>query len=94
MVPSDVDVGALGDYVFGDGPMPIGAHGETFDEFSARGRLDDCDCQLIECVCAVARTHKKDCRMRKALTCAIPISCEPHGLDVCPTCDPCTCDKA
>lgn len=64
---------------------------EEESEYTARGRVPDCDCQLLSCVCAEARTHAKDCRFRKALTCAIPIACEAHGYDVCPVCDPCTC---
>lgn len=35
--------------------------------------------------------HQPGCTMRLALTCAAAIECE-HGCDVCPTCDPCTCD--
>jgi hypothetical protein len=54
------------------------------------GRAEDCDCKLLECVCLEARKHKRDCRYRFALTCAIPIECD-HGLDTCPICDPCTC---
>lgn len=93
VVPPDVDPGALGAYLRGDGPMPMGAHGETYEEFSSRGRVEDCDCELIQCVCAQARLHGKDCRFRRALTCAVPIDCEEHGIEVCPTCDPCDCDK-
>jgi hypothetical protein len=81
---------ALGAYLQG-GPMPEGAHGETYEELAARGRVPDCDCQLIQCVCPQARPHVKECRYRIALTCAVPIHCEEHGFDVCPHCDPCTC---
>lgn len=64
---------------------------EDEKEWMARGRVADCDCQLLQCVCTEARKHKPDCRFRIALTCAIPIECEEHKFDVCPTCDPCTC---
>jgi hypothetical protein len=36
--------------------------------------------------------HKTSCRFRRAETCALPVECE-HGYDVCPKCDPCTCQK-
>lgn len=39
------------------------------------------------------RDHAPDCKWRVALLCAIPIEC-PHGYDVCPECDPCTCGPA
>jgi len=63
------------------------------EEFMARGRVADCDCGLISCVCEEARKHKPECRFRKALTCAVGISCDEHGYDVCPKCDPCDCEK-
>ncbi len=63
----------------------------SFEEYTAMGRVPDCDCQLIQCVCAQARQHAKECRYRVALTCAIPITCEAHHEDVCSVCDPCTC---
>jgi len=66
---------------------------ESFDEFTARSREDDCDCRLIQCVCKEARNHQKGCRYRFALTCAVGIACEAHGYDICPECDPCTCKK-
>jgi hypothetical protein len=36
-------------------------------------------------------TALKDCPLYKAVNCGTPIECE-HGYDVCPICDPCTCD--
>jgi len=66
-------------------------HGETYAEFSARGRVGDCNCSLIQCVCEEARSHGEGCPFRRALTCAVGIDCEKHGFDVCPECDPCTC---
>ena len=35
--------------------------------------------------------HKKNCPYYRAMTCAVGIECA-HGYDVCPMCDPCTCD--
>lgn len=73
------------------GVLPAGATVAPYEVFAARGRLPDCDCQLIQCVCATKREHDQGCRFRRALTCPIGIACEPHGEDVCPVCDPCTC---
>lgn len=66
------------------------AHVEDPKTFMQCGRVPDCDCRLIECVCLVARQHKAKCQFRKALTCAVAIACD-HGRDVCPICDACTC---
>lgn len=63
----------------------------TFEEFTSRNRVDDCDCKQITCVCATVRAHREGCRFRFAVACAVPITCD-HGYDVCPICDPCTCD--
>lgn len=60
-------------------------------EYFARGRVADCTCQMLECVCALTRLHLVSCRYRKALIRPIAISCEEHGVDVCPVCDSCTC---
>jgi len=92
-VPEDVDPGTLAKFIFEDGPLPPGGRVEGVETFMARGRVEDCDCELIQCVCAIARQHAEDCKFRKALTCAIGIECEEHGRDVCPVCDPCTCSK-
>jgi len=35
--------------------------------------------------------HDENCRLRRAATGSIGIECE-HGYDVCPICDPCTCE--
>ena len=71
--------------------MGMGFIMESEEVWMARGRVPDCDCQLLQCVCVEKRQHKEGCQYRLALTCAIPIACEPHNFDVCPTCDPCTC---
>lgn len=62
----------------------------SIEAYMARGRVPDCTCELIQCVCAEARKHEKGCRFRQAMTCAVAITCD-HGVDVCPECDPCTC---
>lgn len=67
------------------------AKAERLDDYMARGRHPQCTCQLITCECTLAAQHKPDCDFRIALLCPIGIRCEPHKLEVCPTCDPCTC---
>jgi hypothetical protein len=59
-------------------------------EYLARGRVPDCDCQMIQCVCVEARQHDRECRWRKAITAPVGFECE-HGLEECRECDPCTC---
>lgn len=71
-------------------PLPPGVTAEPLEDFMARGRVDDCDCGLIQCECVRARAHTKDCKFRKALTCVIGFECD-HGFDVCPECDACDC---
>ena len=48
-------------------------------------------CGHLSCVCDVLDSHAQDCPYRRAVTCAVAIECE-HGYDVCPKCDPCTCN--
>jgi hypothetical protein len=72
------------------GVIPEGFHVEDYATFSARGRVADCDCGMIQCVCTQARQHKKECKFRRALTCPVAIECD-HGNDVCATCDVCDC---
>ena len=36
--------------------------------------------------------HLPACRYRKAVRGKVGVECE-HGYDVCPTCDPCTCER-
>jgi hypothetical protein len=86
----DVDYEKLQKFVMDEGPLPEHCHVEDFQTYLARNRAADCDCGLIECVCAQARLHTKGCRFRLAMTCAVAIECD-HGFDVCPECDPCTC---
>lgn len=50
-------------------------------------------CGHLACVCEVLADHREGCAFRRAATCAVGIEC-PHGRDVCPTCDPCTCEDA
>ena len=66
--------------------------GKSVEQFMARDRVEDCDCELISCVCVEARVHRENCPYRGAMTCAVPIECD-HGYDVCPKCDPCTCKE-
>jgi len=48
-------------------------------------------CGHISCVCHVIDAHPDpECGYRISVTCSVPIEC-PHGFDVCPECDPCTC---
>lgn len=35
--------------------------------------------------------HVDGCRLLTALRCPVSCACS-HGFDVCPECDPCTCD--
>lgn len=53
---------------------------------------EGCTCGQLACVCSVISNHHPECKFRKATTCSIPIECD-HGRDVCPICDPCTCDE-
>lgn len=53
-------------------------------------------CEWVETVAAIpvrgnAPGHIAECKYRRACDCAIPIACT-HGYDVCPQCDPCTCN--
>lgn len=55
----------------------------------------NCGCKIcghISCVCKVIEKHDSNCKYRKAATCPVGIECD-HGYDVCPICDPCTCEK-
>lgn len=60
-----------------------------------RAPIVACDeCQHLSCVCQVLADHVEGCHFRLAVTCAVPISCLAHGLDVCGPCgDVCTCDE-
>lgn len=52
----------------------------------------NCNCGHISCVCEIKAKHKEDCLYRVSATCVVPIECD-HGADVCPICDPCTCNE-
>lgn len=49
------------------------------------------ECGFISCVCEVRKNHVPECKFRKAMETSVGIECD-HGYDVCPTCDPCTCE--
>lgn len=49
-------------------------------------------CGFIDCVCALRRAHVPGCRLRTAAEGPVGIECD-HGHDVCPVCDPCTCEQ-
>ena len=49
-------------------------------------------CGHFACVCEIRRKHDEACRYRRAAAGSVAIECE-HGYDVCPICDPCTCEK-
>lgn len=51
-------------------------------------------CRHFSCVCPVLAAHERGCFLRIATACAVPIACDPHGRDVCPVCDPCTCQPS
>ena len=57
-----------------------------------RNQLGCSKCGHISCVCEILAQHTENCLFRKAATSGIGIECE-HGLDCCPTCDPCTCGE-
>lgn len=55
-------------------------------------KLNCTTCGHIVCVCGIRESHEDGCDFRRAATCAVGIECD-HGHDVCPICDPCTCEK-
>jgi hypothetical protein len=65
---------------------------ERLDAKLSQTRVKDCDCGMITCVCEQARQHKQGCRFRRALTLPFSLECD-HNYDVCPKCDPCTCES-
>jgi hypothetical protein len=68
-----------------------GVEKTTFKEFTTRGRVADCNCDMIVCVCIEARKHKDGCPYKVALLCPVSIECHEDGFDVCKICDACTC---
>jgi len=92
IVPDSPDLAEkLANYFLGKGPLPEGSVVMTHKEFMAIGRVENCDCQQIICVCEQVRQHVKGCFYRKSIECPIPIDCDDHGLSVCAECYPCTC---
>jgi hypothetical protein len=89
-VPETVSPEALMAYVE-TGALPEGSVEEPIEDFMARGRVKDCDCDMIECVCLQIRQHKKRCPYCVALICPVEVLCRKHKLEVCPECDACTC---
>jgi hypothetical protein len=53
---------------------------------------DNCNCGFITCICKYKKEHHSSCLFLKAVSCSIGIECD-HGYDVCPKCDPCTCES-
>lgn len=89
-VPKDVDVAALGAFIEGKGPIPEACYWEDEETHFARGRVENCTCEMLYCVCAQVVDHLEYCHFRKAMLCPIGFVCE-HGVEVCSQCDPCTC---
>lgn len=51
----------------------------------------DCkECGRLACICPDKERHHEHCWFLAAVSCPVAIEC-PHGYDVCPRCDPCTC---
>lgn len=51
-----------------------------------------CACGHLSCICESLKKHTSSCKFLAAVKCPIGIEC-PHGYDVCPLCDPCTCNE-
>ncbi len=83
LVPSNVDAAQLAAYVAGEGPLPDGARLEDYDTFTARGRVQDCDCGLIVCECVRIRQHEEGCMLRSALRSPFTFPCDDHQDDFC-----------
>lgn len=49
-------------------------------------------CGFICCICQVQKDHEPGCTYRLSMQCPVGIECD-HGYDVCPLCDPCTCEE-
>lgn len=73
IIPPDVDVYALGEHVMHGEPIPPRCHYESLKEWMARGRVDDCDCGLMQCVCISIRPHTPECAFRLSLTSVIDV---------------------
>ncbi len=89
MVRADNAVEAIAAYMEGR-PLPEGAYLEDFEVYAARGRVPNCTCGLIECLCTQIAGHTDHCRFKVSALSPVCFPCE-HDLDVCATCTPCTC---
>ncbi len=49
-------------------------------------------CGFLACVCQILLDHEPVCKYLIAACCPVGIACD-HGRDVCPQCDPCTCQE-
>lgn len=73
IVPPDVDIGQLGDFVLGKGPLPERCYVEPIEVWMARGRVPDCDCGLLQCACVQIRPHAKLCAFRLSITSPVDV---------------------
>lgn len=79
IIPPDVSLAELGDYAMKGGPVPSRAYEEDFEEWTARGRVPDCDCGLLQCACEAIRPHQKSCAFRLSITSPVdfgPMECD------------------
>lgn len=90
IVPPDVDIEALAQAVDTGGPLPAGAYYMSFDEWTAIGRIEDCDCGLLQCRCLDIRGHARDCTHRLSIQSPVVLLCN-HGHAECHECYACNC---
>lgn len=62
---------------------------KTFFNFNTHNLLD---LEVPISFLKIERHHEPDCALVRASSCTTAIECE-HGFDVCPKCDPCSCDN-
>lgn len=79
IVPPDVDLAALGKHVLEGGPVPDRCRVRSLAEWMADGRVEDCDCGLLQCECVVIRQHEEGCSFR--LTITSPVDVGPMECD-------------
>jgi hypothetical protein len=75
IVPSDVDVAEMGEFLLGRGPLPERCYVEPIAVWMARGRVSDCDCDLLQCECEQIRSHSKGCAFRLSITSVVDVGC-------------------